>query len=285
MAKSAMLPTRKEVINRYGPPLAPVVISRLPVFAPVDRRKPVERTVSQKKPWGEVSVTGRLTQLHRSLLDAAIATALKWRATEDGGVLLVCDPYRIKRLMVTKSWDYRWLESLLEDLRRARVRILENGHEFPLVVTGVVTSYGRFAKQRLLQPGRLSHRSDDRRDMIYLMISAEWWSMWRDQVLVHYAEVLPEIGRLSGLGQAVVRLCLTQQPGWHIGVDHVLRAVGAIVAGAVGPAARKRRQRARWDLRADAEGLRRVGVEVEGDTITYHPPAGTYISVPARPEA
>lgn len=271
----------RDVVERYGPALAPVIISRLPVFAPVERRGRIERTVTVTTAWGEVSVTGRLTQLHRSLLDAAIATALPDAShpTEDGGVTLVCDPYRLCRMMGTSTWDYEWLESLLRDLRRAEVRIMENGYSFPLVVTGILTTFGRYDRQKRLYPGRLSHRKDDRRDMILLTISAPWWSMWSGQALSHYKQVLPQIGRLSGLGQAVARLALTQQTGWRIAVNHALQAVGAIDDGK-DAAARMRRMRARRELLQDRDGLADLGIDITGDTIVYHPSARTYISVP-----
>lgn len=249
------------------------------MFAPVERRGTAERTITATTSWGEVSIVGRLTQLHRQLLDAAIATALLADPSEDGGMRLVVDPYRICRAMGTSTWDYGWLESLLRDLRRAEVRIVERGHQFPLVVTGILVAYGRYDRQKRLHPGRLTHRGDDRRDMIYLTLSAPWWAMWRTQALVHYATVLPQIGRLSGVGQAVARLCLTQQAGWHISVDRVLQVVGAITDGP-GTAARKRRSRARQEILGDHEGLAQLGITITDGTLTYRPPRGTYVSVP-----
>jgi len=48
------------IVRRYGPAIAPVVISRLPVFAPVNLRPARETTATVRTAWGRVRVTGRL---------------------------------------------------------------------------------------------------------------------------------------------------------------------------------------------------------------------------------
>ena len=283
----ATAPDLAEIVRRFGPGIAPVTISRLPVFAPVGRRPARESTATVETPWGRVQVTGRLSQHHRQLLDAAVATAVAIRLTEDGGVHLVIEPYQIMRLMDSRSWDYRWLEGLLADLRRAEVRIEENGHEFPLLVTGILTSFGRVPREKENRGGigrRVSHRSDPgSEDLIQLTISGAWWGMWRDRPVAHYARHLAVIGRMGTVGQAVARLAVTQPRGWRIGIDRALAAVGAWDDGHT-PSARQRRHHARTALTADAEALAGIGVRLADGQIEYVPPGDVWVSVPPPAE-
>lgn len=268
----------QNIETRWGPPLAPVTISRLPVFAPRRRRDRQERSVTIPTPWGTVTVTGRLTQIHRHLLDCALATAIGTEELGGGAMRLVVDPYTLTRAMGTSTWDYNWLEGLLRDLRRAEVRIVEHGHAFPLAVSGILNDFGRYDRQKRLRPGLVSHRPDDRRDMIYLVASAAWWSMWQDRPLAHYRDLLPALGHLTGLSQAIARLCLTQRDGWKIGVAKALAVVGAWADtnDAHSPEARRNR-RLKATLQAEADPLARLGITLDGEVLTYHRPRGAFV--------
>lgn len=276
-----LMPSPAEVAAQYGPPIAPVVVSRVPVFAPTERRTRTERVWHGETPWGSVAVTGCLTQLHRHLLDCAVATALEATPTDDGGITLIVDPHELMTLRGSTSWDYRWLEALLEDLRRASVRLTDRDGEFPRQVVGIVTRYGRYDRQRRLAPGRVSHRADGRRDMLAVTISGAWWGMWGDRPTAHYAAHLRAIATLSPIGQAVARLALSQRDGWRIGIDGALQAVGAWGDGD-GHTAHKARQRARRPLGDDADRLGALGVHV-GRMIEYRRTPDVWVSIP--PEA
>lgn len=275
------MPSPAEVAAQYGPPVAPVIVSRVPVFAPTERRTRAERVWHGETPWGSVTVTGCLTQLHRHLLDCAVATALEATPTEEGGVTLIVDPHEMMTWRGSTSWDYRWLEALLEDLRRASVRISDRADGFPVQVTGIVTRYGRYDRQRRLARGRISHRDDGRRDMLAITISGAWWRMWADRPTAHYAAHLRTIAALSPIGQAIARLCLGQRDGWCIGMDRALQSVGAW-SDAMGATPHKARQRARRALAEDAGQLAGMGIvlDLTRRTIAFRRPPDVWISIP-----
>lgn len=282
----ATAPDPAKIARRFGPPVAPVTISRLPIFAPVARRPARESTAAVVTPWGRVQVTGRLSQHHRQLLDAAVASAVSITPAGDGGAQLLVEPYQIMRLMNSRSWDYRWLEALLSDLRRAEVKIEETGHQFPLLVTGILASYGRVpGGEKHLRGIRMSHRSrsDESLDLIQITISAAWWQLWGDRPVAYYAHHLAAISRMGAVAQSVARLALTQQRGWRIGVDRALRAIGAWDDRHT-PSARQRRHHARTSLATDAEALAAIGVRLTDDLIEYAPPGDVWVSVPPPPE-
>jgi len=64
-----MLKTGKPILMT-----APVLASRCPAFAPSIRQGKTEWSVDT--PWGNASVTGELTQIHRNVLDAIFAHAI-----------------------------------------------------------------------------------------------------------------------------------------------------------------------------------------------------------------
>ena len=274
--------TPEHAAARYGPPLAPVILSRVPVFAPVDSRNRAPDVAIWETSWGQVEVRGgRLTQVHRRLMDAAVATHLRAELvphpTQPPGMMLVGDPYQITHTMGTSTWDYRWLEGLLRDLRRAEVVIREKHRPIPTSVTGILADFGRYDTKRRLHSGRLSHRDDELRDMIYLTISGPWWALWADRPVAHYRDLLHGISRLKPASQAVARLCLTQADGWHITVDNALRTVGAWDTARTDTAA-QRRKRWRRTIRRDAERLREIGIHLDSrDLLTYHRPPSVYV--------
>jgi hypothetical protein len=289
-ARAAAAPGPAEIARRFGPAIAPVTISRVPIFAPVDRRPTRETTVAVETPWGRVQVTGHLGQRHRQLLDAAVAAAVAISDAGDGGARILFGAYRVMRLMGSRSWDYRWLEALMSDLRRAEVRIEEVGHAFPLIVTGILTSYGRvpapLARRR--QPRRpgaqVSHRPDAASpELIQITISPAWWAMWADRPVAHYARYLRGIAAMGAVAQAVARLALTQQWGWRMRIDNALRAVGGWDDGHT-PSARQRRHHARVSLARDTAALAGLGIQLDGDTLAYTPVSGVWVSVPPDPD-
>jgi len=60
-----------------GPPIAPVITSRVPLFQPTFKRLANVGAVTQETPWGSVTVEGRLGEIHRKVLDAIFADHLR----------------------------------------------------------------------------------------------------------------------------------------------------------------------------------------------------------------
>lgn len=271
--------TRAAAAKRFGRPLAPVAISRVPVFAPTKHRPP-ERTWELVTPWGRVRVQGRLCQTHRQLLDAAVACHTASLDDPLGGKILTVDPYRLMRTMGTRSRNHVWIAELLDDLAQAKVEIRDTSGNL-VVSSHIVQEFGRWDRRRIAVPAwqaPLLGRED--RDLLYVALSGPWWALWGRQPAAHYAAHLPALGKLSGVGQAVARLCFTQPAGWQIREDKLLAAVG-VTTGA-GGVERKARATARAALRADAEGLEHMGITCQqGGLWRYRPVAGAvYVSPP-----
>lgn len=107
-----------------GPPIAPAVISRGPVFQP--RFKNIQPgSFTWETPWAVVTVQGRLGGIHRKVLDAIFAEPIKSKRIESGAQMMVVDPYRIAKLTGTTKSHPQWLKTVLRDMQNANVTILD----------------------------------------------------------------------------------------------------------------------------------------------------------------
>lgn len=73
-----------------GPPIAPAILSRGPVFQP--RFKNIQPgSFTWETPWAVVTVEGRLGGIHRKVLDAIFAEPIKSKRIESGGQMMVIE--------------------------------------------------------------------------------------------------------------------------------------------------------------------------------------------------
>ena len=104
-----------------GPPIAPAVISRGPVFQPRFKNLRTE-TIKWETPWVEVTVTGRIGGIHRKVLDAIFGANLGERAVSGGARLFAVDPYQIARVAGIAHHPH-WLLKILKDMQDADVTL------------------------------------------------------------------------------------------------------------------------------------------------------------------
>ncbi len=284
--------SRAEAEARFGPATDPVVVDRVALFEPVKNGSPRARARTRvlRTPWGQVRVVGQLTQMHRQALAAVMAVAEFTEAAEDGSgdqaLRFVADPARVVRMMRARdpgtgpSWDYGWLVGLLGELVSVRIEIEDGTAPGPRKIVGIAAAVGRYAREVKLGPGRLSHRPDRQRALVYITLSSAWLDLWRVYHATHYTRYLPALGRLHPVSAAVAVLCFSQPDGWRISLDHALQAVGAWDDRPTA-AGRKARSRARLEVRGDVTRLAALGVRLEdGDQLRYTRPAGVYVSQP-----
>ena len=109
-----------------GPAIAPVLISRVPVFEPTFRRSARSaQTTVWTTAWGTVSVQGRLTEMHRKILDAIFGYRLNAHRLETGAQAFLIDPYTVENA-ARGAHNPGWLRGMLQDMIASRVTIDSN---------------------------------------------------------------------------------------------------------------------------------------------------------------
>lgn len=237
---------------------------RIPIFAPTsgrggERKKgqkkkrevPHQETVSNA--WGTATITGRLNQTHRTILDILLSGEYRQVRMHDGGVVIFGNVYGLlRRLKYARpgKWDVEWLKRQFEDLRVAELIVTTKKLE---VRTGIIVkaAYTRFEDnvgRRLyavvLTPEYVRYCCGDQ---------GMHWSLQELEVLVS----LP-----AGV-QAVARFMKSHKTGTKYGIDTALSAVGISREKISDRAFRMRRQ----EVREAAPALCQLGIVVEGSSI------------------
>jgi len=228
---------------------------RLRVFAATQRPVAVH-DVTIDTPWGSVRVRGRLGQRHADVYETIRRVACDQRTEPDGARVLLVDPADVRRGLGDGWYSAERIDALLDDLLHAVIdlrcpRGRARGHFIDQITETKVAVPARGGIQT--EPRRLW-----RVRLGAVAVALDHWDLG-----LHY-DPRPVTRLRSGVAQAVVRHVLTHsrdhQPrgGWT--VDGLLDAV----CGDLTPEARRNRRR---ELRADAEGMRRCGVLIEGDRV------------------
>ncbi len=208
--------------------------------------------------YGRVRVTGRLGQRHADVVEAICATALAGREIEDGGIELLVDPHRVRRVLSGGRGQYsnEGLHVLLADLRAAVIEI-----ETPKLAE----------KNQRIIGGLLDHWVPAAREVTDPLTGGVR-QLWRVRLGVALAALIradaaiwrdpaPIAALRSGVSQAVARHVLTHSAArrGRLHLNGLLDAVG--VAGG------QARKQARRAVRDDARGLAVLGIVVEGDRV------------------
>lgn len=234
---------------------APVLASRCPVFAPSIRQGMTDWSI--ETPFAIATVKGKLTQIHRNLLDAACAFAIDYRTLENGALEVLVDPYTIAT-KTGSSRDYKWLESKLHDMKVADVDIVDLKND--LRHHGGIVSEWREAKRRVPMPGG---KLTGDRPLLAITISAAWMRIYSSTLTVQYKDLIESIARLpSGVQQALVRYCLTNRE-LNKQLESVLVEIGAITP------ATSRRQRFAILKEIREANLSFFGIEIRNDIVFY----------------
>jgi len=244
--------------NRGLLPASTRTQARVTLYQPTQRptRRPGEWQVTA---WGRVRVSGRIGQRHADCVEALCATALDLRVIEDGGVELLVDPHRLRRVLAGGRGQYssQQLCVLLADLRGAVVEIEtpELAKRSERVIGGLVDHWvpssmevpdPRTGGTRRLWRVRLGVA-------LVALLRADQ-AIWRDPA--------PIAALRSGVSQAVARHVLTHasapRSGWKL--DGLLEAVGVDSSSQAMRNARRRVQQ-------DAAGLEALGIAIDGDRV------------------
>lgn len=239
-------------------PTTTVHQSRIRVFEPTRRPRHCQRDITT--PWGTVSVTGKLGQGHADVLEAMCHQLEDWRRTEKGAIELLIDPYKLRKTANGgKVGSGTQLDVILLDLMQAILdieipnrRLRVRGHIVDEIVDSKITKHSHgFGKGR---------KQGEERHLSKVTLGRAFVGLVGRDLLLHY-DPKPIAALQNGVSQAIARHIATHKTdpsgGWYL--DTLIDAVGAGEAG-------KLRNRRR-DVREDAEGLRCLGILIEGDRV------------------
>ncbi len=227
---------------------------RIRLYQPT--RRPVEIRQESETQFGRVVVEGKIGQTHADMMEAIMFCSEKWGEV-DGRIKLLVDPARVRR--VAGITGGRQMADLLRDLMRVYVKITvtkpreftAHGHLIDEVVEARTAGGELITRPNPLGGERKMWRVVLGRGLIELME--------RD---FHVHRDPSAIARLQhGISQAVARHALTHRSppgGWRL--DVLVKAV----AGDLSDTNLRHR---RHELRADADALAEIGIEIDGDRV------------------
>lgn len=233
-------------------PTTTVLPARVRIFQPSQRPR-YQASQWLESPWGRAQVTGRLGQRHADLMESILYCAEDSRDVEDGGIMLLVDPAKVRREMSQGQYSYQQIEKLLIELRSATVTIHTEQFDFPIigglidhVKPSPMTRYDPLTKQP--------------RNMWRVRLGVALVMLLEHDLSLYY-EPAP-IARLQhGVSQAIARHILTHKNdpagGWH--VDTLIRAVCGEDASS------KTMRNGRYRIKEDEDGLRELGIEITAD--------------------
>ena len=232
---------------------SPTHASRIPVFAPT-RRPILVQSWRVESSWGWATVTGKLGQQHRDVLDAAAMVAERSEWTTDGRLHLLVDPAKLRSVLGGDATNYDRIRGWLRDLAQAFVEMHIQARDERIIgslVSDVVDSPVGVPDTR---PGA---KATGRR---YWRVSfgIGWSRLIERDLSTRYP--LPEVARLRfGISQAVARYCYTHRTV-NEAIPGLAQRLGATRA------LRKLRQ----ELQADSHDLARLGVPFDGERVTWN---------------
>ena len=191
----------------------PRILCRIPVFCPV-RRPKKEQQYSVETSWGSGTITGRLGQSHRDLLDIIINDRIGKRKNEEGDVKILIDSAEIRRKMGWSRANYDQIERYVTDLMRAIVKIQsKDGRQSAMA--GIITKaktvvFGETPNRKGSKQSekRQSVTEDDLQGGEYweITLSAEWIALMESGRTVYDSRILQ---LKNGVSQAVARFMLS----------------------------------------------------------------------------
>lgn len=261
---------RIDLDGHFGPCVASVSQSRHPMFSPSLKAVP-ECEWTGTTPWGTVTVKGKISQIHRSILDAIQTEAIAKKENDDGSLTVVVDPYRIAKSAGISTHDREWLQSKIEDMVQSLIIIKKTGQPYSQVASLIHSSRPTDETVPMPCSGRLPGCENlVGRPLLRIVISAEWRKIERNEMGVRYKLLIPKIVALkSGVAQALVRFLLTHTET-HCQLTDVLTWIGALRDDI----SRSQRHRIVFAIRQIADTLENdFGISIEGDSIHYrqHP--------------
>lgn len=230
---------------------------RLRIFQ-ATRRPKLSTSKTIRTAHGQIKITGKLGQAHADILDAICFCAEKRGETEDGRIKLLVDPAKVRRAANIASGQ--GFESLIDGLLAAVVEIKEParlsciGHLVDHIDTATRSDGSEITRHNPLTGGERPLWRVELGKAFCKLIAAD---------VVRTYDPAPVARLASGVAQAVARFTLSHQHqpvgGWRL--DTLLDAVAGEDLDDV-----SRRHRRR-ELRRDGDGLRKIGIILDGDRI------------------
>jgi len=218
-------------------PTAPVIESRVPIFAPILRvsHNSFSRIRCYETPWGWVEIAGpTLTQEHRAILDMALSRAVKKQVFQKtGGMAVWFDAYEVKKALGYKggSGHKRFVERIRE-LRRADFRVHSN-KTGKTRESGIIDSH-TYDESHPDNPERQGiRRRDGKAHCLYeIRLSPNFMQFFKEELRVHYDSLVPEIVRIpDGTIRGIIQFFLTHEEKCQYSIHKTMVIIGAITKG------------------------------------------------------
>ncbi len=211
---------KKKIVRKvFGPPTSTVHHSRLPIFAAT--RRPTERIQwIYENPWGTAEVTGKLGQNHRDLHDLIMTEGLEYQQGLKRELYITIDPYEIWKKMGDTSNNTDYLYELLEDMKRADVRITykDGGDSLGGIVSVIDREYKAIAG-----PGGCVLE----RYLWQITISQTWMKLYDTSIKIRCRPSLDLLLQMrSGYSQAMSRFFMTHAQDMTMSLSDVLKSLG-----------------------------------------------------------
>ena len=254
--------------KRSSLPTATVTDYRSPLWL-VGRHLPGPR--QHETAWGHVMVErGNPSSIHRDILDGIFCAALQVAETPAGEMHILFDARAVLKLLGTRA-DSRWLRQRLIDLMQTVIKTKSaQDAEWPpsyTLLTFVGDSFrdadrpewqfGGKLKKIVLSPGAVQAMAND------------------IQIFLNNTVVSRLLSLRHAISRSVARWLMSHKGSQTHDINDLIDVVGACHV-------RDRQRRAYTaQLRADAEGMRHLGIRINGKKVTYRrPPEGVWFQMP-----
>lgn len=246
-------------------PTAPVIVSRVPIFAPILRVSHNSRSRDGRHvtPWGWVELSGPiLTQEHRAILDMAMAKAYEkssFKVWEEGSMSIWFGAYGVKKALGPKysggEGHNRFLRRI-EEMRIAKLTVF-NKHNGRVRESGII-SEKEYDKDQIYSPdprrkwmieentdvsshdpergrrrGKIKQDMENGNGLYEIKLSSNFMKLFKEDLRVHYDLLVPEIVKIQdGTIRAIILFLITHEKTCRFRIRQVLEIVGAITAEA-----------------------------------------------------
>jgi hypothetical protein len=241
------------MIGNLFAPTSTVLQARLMIYQPSQRPHEREGKWMDTR-FGRCRVTGRLGQRHADIVESMLYVAESRREISDGGIELLIDPAKLRRMLSDHQYSHGRIKKLLTDLRAATVEIVTPELELSgdSIIGGLI--------DHVIPANRISRDplTGGKRYLWRVRLGVALVMLLEKDLSLYYSPA--PIARLQhGISQALARHVLTHKHdpagGWHL--DTLIRAVGGDEIGT------KMMCNWRYRLREDAKILYEMGIEID----------------------
>ncbi len=274
-------------------PTAPVIESRVPVFAPILRvsHNSLSRIGRYETPWGWVELEGPiLTQEHRAILDMVMAMAVKKQVfQETGGMAVWFDAWVVKKALGPKysgGEGHRRFIDRIREMRRAELRVHSN-KTGKTRESGIIDMH-TYDENHPDNPERQGIKTTWRGHCLYeIRLSPNFMQFFKEELRVHYDPLVPEIVAIpDGTIRAIILFFLTHddktpKEKCRYRIRKVMEIIGAVEEGMTKGTISK--------IMAKPEKFKtelgNFGIYVEGETLRYERHPKVFFSNPPLPSS